>query len=235
MKSTELFKGRRSRYVLTDKLPITDQELEKLIGEVLWQMPSSFNMQSARVVLLLGTKHHALWQIAHDALKAIVPADKFEPTEQKIKSFSAAYGTILYLEDEETIARMQQTFPVYADNFPTWAQQANGMLQFALWTALAEAGIGASLQHYNPLIDEAAKAKFVQQKAEIEASTAIIKAKGEAEAIRIRGKALEQNPQLIQLQLVEKWNGIAPLVVAPGGGNGGGANIILPLGSVKQR
>ena len=82
---------------------------------------------------------------------------------------------------------------------------------------------------------EAAKAKFVQQKAEIEASTAIIKAKGEAEAIRIRGKALEQNPQLIQLQLVEKWNGIAPLVVAPGGGNGGGANIILPLDSVKRR
>ncbi|MDF2924017.1 MAG: nitroreductase [Paenibacillaceae bacterium] len=27
------------------------------------------------------------------------------------------------------------------------------MLQFAVWTALALEGLGASLQHYNPLID----------------------------------------------------------------------------------
>jgi len=73
---------------------------------------------------------------------------------------------------------------------------------------------------------EAAKAKFIQQKAEIEANTAIIKAKGEAEAIRIRGKALQDNPGLVQLQIVEKWNGISPLVV---GGGGGGANILLPI------
>lgn len=73
---------------------------------------------------------------------------------------------------------------------------------------------------------EAAKAKFVQQKAEIEANTAIIKAKGEAEAIRVRGRALQDSPGLVQLQIVEKWNGVTPLVV----GNGGsGANILLPI------
>jgi len=160
MNSVDLFKKRRSRYELTNKLPISEPELEKLIEEVLWQMPSAFNMQSARVVLLLGEKHKTVWQIAHDALKAIVPVDKFEPTKQKINSFSAAYGTILYLEDEETIARLQQTFPAYKENFLTWAQQANGMLQFGIWTALAEKNIGASLQHYNPLIDKAVKEKF---------------------------------------------------------------------------
>lgn len=73
---------------------------------------------------------------------------------------------------------------------------------------------------------EAAKAKFIQQKAEIEASTAIIKAKGEAEAIRVRGKALQESPGLVQLQIVEKWNGVSPLVI---GSSGSGANILLPL------
>jgi prohibitin 2 len=72
---------------------------------------------------------------------------------------------------------------------------------------------------------EAAKAKFVQQKAQIEADTAVIKAKGEAEAIAIRGRALKENPDLINLQIVEKWNGVAPLVV----GGGESANPILPL------
>jgi prohibitin 2 len=82
---------------------------------------------------------------------------------------------------------------------------------------------------------EASKARFIQQKSEIEAATAIIRAKGEAESIRIRGQALQSNPGLIQLQLVEKWNGVAPLVVAPGSGAGaGGASIILPVGNLNR-
>lgn len=80
---------------------------------------------------------------------------------------------------------------------------------------------------------EAAKAKFIQQKAEIEANTAIIRAKGEAEAIRVRGRALQDSPGLVQLQIVEKWNGISPLVV--GGGAGSGANILLPIGDHKGK
>jgi len=72
---------------------------------------------------------------------------------------------------------------------------------------------------------EAAKAKFTQQKAEIEATTAIIRAKGEAEAITIRGRSIRENPAVIDLQLIEKWNGVTPLVV----GSGKGANILLPL------
>jgi len=78
---------------------------------------------------------------------------------------------------------------------------------------------------------EAAKAKFIQTKTQIEAQTAVIRAEGEAKAIKIRGDALRQNPALIQLQVVEKWDGKAPLVV--GGNNGGGSNIILPLGNLK--
>jgi prohibitin 2 len=76
---------------------------------------------------------------------------------------------------------------------------------------------------------EAAKARFTQQKSQIEADTAIIKAKGEAEAIRIRGEALRDTPGLIQLQIVEKWDGKAPLVI--GGGENTGTNFILPLGT----
>ncbi len=79
---------------------------------------------------------------------------------------------------------------------------------------------------------EAAKAKFTQAKAEIEAQTAVIRAKGEAEAIRVRGRAVQDNPGLVQLQIVEKWNGISPLVI--GGGSASGANILLPIGNIKN-
>ena len=79
---------------------------------------------------------------------------------------------------------------------------------------------------------EAAKAKFTQQKTQIEADTAVIKAKGEAESIRIRGEALKENPSFIELQIVEKWDGKSPLVV----GNGAsGANILLPLTDLEKK
>jgi prohibitin 2 len=74
---------------------------------------------------------------------------------------------------------------------------------------------------------EAARARFAQQQAEVEASTAVIKAKGEAESIVLRGKALRENPSVLELQIIEHWDGVTPLVVGPGAT---GANMMLPLG-----
>jgi prohibitin 2 len=79
---------------------------------------------------------------------------------------------------------------------------------------------------------EAAKSRFTQQKTQIEAETAIIRAKGEAEAIRIRGEALRDTPGLIQLQIVEKWDGKAPLVIGGSGSESSGTSFILPLNSL---
>ena len=65
---------------------------------------------------------------------------------------------------------------------------------------------------------EAGKSKYLQQRAQIEADTAVIQAKGEAESIRIRGQALKDNPAFVDLKIVDKWDGLAPLVI--GGGDG---------------
>ena len=46
-----------------------------------------------------------------------------------------------------------ENIPTYADQFPVWAAQADAMLQHTIWTALDSEGLGANLQHYNPLID----------------------------------------------------------------------------------
>ena len=77
---------------------------------------------------------------------------------------------------------------------------------------------------------EAARARFVQLQTEIEAQTAVIRAEGEAQAIRIRGEALRLNPAFLRLQLVEKWNGRAPLVV-PADPGSSGAGLLLPMGT----
>jgi prohibitin 2 len=76
---------------------------------------------------------------------------------------------------------------------------------------------------------EAQRSKYVQQRAQIEADTAVIKARGEAESIRIRGEALKNNPAFVELQIVDRWDGIAPLVI------GGGEGLLLPLGDLEKR
>jgi hypothetical protein len=48
---------------------------------------------------------------------------------------------------------MQDKYPLYAKNFPLWAIRSEGMAQHITWTALVAEGLGANLQHYNPLID----------------------------------------------------------------------------------
>jgi prohibitin 2 len=72
---------------------------------------------------------------------------------------------------------------------------------------------------------EAEKAKFTQLKAQIDADTAIVRAKGEAEAIQVRGQALRVNPDFIRLEVVQNWNGKSPLVV----GADGAANLLMQL------
>ena len=152
--------NRRTRYALTDRSPVPDDKIEEIIRFAVKYAPSAFNSQGARLLVLFGQKHHAFWNIAKEALRKIVPPENFAATEEKISSFDAARGTILYFEDWATVEGLQQKFPTYKDNFPIWAYQSNGMVEFIIWTALAEVGVGASLQHYNPLVDDAVRREF---------------------------------------------------------------------------
>lgn len=76
---------------------------------------------------------------------------------------------------------------------------------------------------------EAARSRFAQQQVQVEASTVVIKARGEAESIMLRGKALRENPSVLDLQIIERWDGVTPFVVGPGVS---GAAMVLPLGDL---
>lgn len=106
------------------------------------------------MVVLLKEEHVKLWDIAKEALKAIVPAEQWPASEGRLTGFQKGYGTVLFFDDRTAVSGMQQKFALYADKFPIWASQSNAMTQLAVWTALEAEGLGANLQHYNPLIDQ---------------------------------------------------------------------------------
>ncbi|WP_293998180.1 nitroreductase family protein [uncultured Megasphaera sp.] len=156
----QIFAKRRTNYTLGKDVTLSQEEITARIEAIVREVPSAFNMQSGRIIIAYGSAHDTIWQITKDTLRAVVPAEAFANTEKKIDSFAAAYGTILYYDDTDVVKKLQEQFPLYAANFPTWAQQANGMMQYALWTLFANMGLAANLQHYNPLIDEALASEF---------------------------------------------------------------------------
>ncbi|MDR2006400.1 MAG: nitroreductase family protein [Acidaminococcales bacterium] len=157
----QALKDRRTFYSIKSASPITDSQIEDILKEAVKFSPSAFNSQSARALLLLGRHHRELWVIVKAALQNITTPEVFAKSKEKIdSSFAAGYGSILFFEDAAVIENLQKQFALYKDNFPIWAQQANGMLQLAVWTALELNGLGASLQHYNPLIDKEVKARW---------------------------------------------------------------------------
>jgi predicted oxidoreductase (fatty acid repression mutant protein) len=151
----DALKKRRTQYALGKDLPISQTEVTSLIKEAVRHAPSSFNSQSSRAVILFGAQSVKFWNLVKDALQKIVPADSFAQTAQRIDSFAAGAGTVLFFEDQDVIKGLQEQFALYADNFPIWSEHSTGIAQYAVWTALANANIGASLQHYNPIVDAA--------------------------------------------------------------------------------
>lgn len=157
MSALDIFKKRRTQYALGKNVELSQQEIENLVREAVREAPSAFNSQSSRVVILFNEEHQKLWDLVKDTLRPLVTADQLPTTEAKIDSFAAGAGTVLFFEDENVISNLQEQFALYADKFPVFSQNSAGIGQYAVWTVLADNNIGASLQHYNPIIDDAVR------------------------------------------------------------------------------
>ncbi|WP_374017311.1 nitroreductase family protein [Paenibacillus thiaminolyticus] len=151
--------NRRSIRKVTKNAAITSERITDILKSSL-HAPSSFNMQSGRMVVLMDGEHEKLWDIVKETLRSRVSAENFEATAQRLQGFRDGAGTILFFEDQATIQRMQENAPSYKEQFPFWSHQGSAMLQYAVWMSLEADGIGASLQHYNPIIDEEVKSAW---------------------------------------------------------------------------
>lgn len=135
--------------MLNKELPISNDKVIELVQAAVLHAPSAFNSQSSRAVVLLGAEHTKLWdEFARPALKAVLPEAQWASTEGRLNLFTAAAGTVLLFEDEAPVQALQQKLPAYAEHFPSWSEQAHGIVAAYAWSALAQEKIGGNLQHY---------------------------------------------------------------------------------------
>ena len=154
------FAKRHSFYDIDDHIPIRKNEIIRIIKKTLELYPSSFNTQGARLLLLFGKEHEKFWNLVQEELLKNSPSDKSEAIKKRIASFIQGGGSILFFDDRKIVKQLETKMPLYSAYFTDWANQGNAILQFMIWTALAERNVGSSLQHYNPLIDNAVKKVF---------------------------------------------------------------------------
>ena len=157
----EAVKGRRSIYTIDDTPVVPEARIEQIAADALRSVPSPYNSQTTRLQLLFGAAHKALWDLTLDILRGVTKPERFAATEEKINtSFKAGYGTVLYFVDKDAVAELTAKFPRFTEKFTLWSQHSCAMHQFVIWAALEAEGLGASLQHYNPLIDDAVKKRW---------------------------------------------------------------------------
>jgi hypothetical protein len=90
----EAVKDRRTYYQLNKEAPISDKQITDIAEKAVLHVPSSFNSQSTRLVVLLNKDHDTFWEFVLEVLKPLTPEEQFPKTEQKINGFKAAKGTV---------------------------------------------------------------------------------------------------------------------------------------------
>lgn len=150
----EAVKQRRTMYALKASSPIPDKKIVDIVRTAVEHVPTSFNSQTTRAVVLLHSNHTKFWDSVSAKLKGMLSETAWPATESRLQGFRRGYGTVLWFEDQMGIKKMQDQFPRYAAKYPFYASQSNGMSQFVVWAALEKEGLGANLQHYDPLVDQ---------------------------------------------------------------------------------
>lgn len=150
----QTMENRRSYYHLGSDCGIEEGQIIDMIDRVMLATPSAFNGQTTRIALLMGIHHYRLWEIVKHTLSEHIPPEAMAKSAEKIdRSFLAGCGTVLFFEDMDIVERQKREFPIYAEAMSVYSEQTSAMHQFAIWCMLEDMGFGASLQHYNPLID----------------------------------------------------------------------------------
>lgn len=140
---------RISCYELSKESPVPDSRIKEIVETAVKHAPSSFNVQSARAVVLLNAEHDTLWQIADRVAQYIHPETYNKMLGKMISGFSAAYGTVLWFEDQAALDGLAAKNTLFGGLVPGWGETSNGMHQFIAWTALELEGLGCNLQHFN--------------------------------------------------------------------------------------
>lgn len=142
---TDLVKQRRTAYAIGKNTELSNKEIADRIREVTQDIPTAFNSQTTRLVVVFGEDNIKLWDHILDVQKDVLEGDMWEMMSGVMQGAKAGIGTVLFFEDRDAVAGAlgeNERANVYKHH-----HSAN--TQYGIWLALTELGLGGSLQHMN--------------------------------------------------------------------------------------
>ena len=112
----DALRARRTYYALNKTLPVAQDRIADIVEDAVQAVPSAFNSQTNRAVVLLGAEHSRLWDVVvADVLRTHVDAEQWEATSRKLAGFAAAAGTV-----RRTILTIHTSPPSPPNGFASW-------------------------------------------------------------------------------------------------------------------
>lgn len=99
----ELAKGRRTIYQLGKNSPVSDAKIEELVNAAILNVPSSFNTQSTRLLVLLHQEHEKMWDLVIAKFEELVKSGTVpeevwkKQTLPKLLGMKGAVGTVSFV------------------------------------------------------------------------------------------------------------------------------------------
>lgn len=141
----ELVEKRRSIYALGTDSQYSKKDIENRVREIVKQVPSAFNSQTTRVVILFDEANEKFWDHIYDVQKDVLEGEIWDMMSGIMTGAKNGIGTVLFFEDRDAVKEM----PAQGVREEAYKQNNNANAQYAVWLALAEMDLGASLQHFN--------------------------------------------------------------------------------------
>lgn len=141
----DLVEKRRSIYALGTASRYFKQDIEKRIREVVIKVPSAFNSQITRVVILFDNANIKFWNHIYDVQKDVLEGEMWDMMSSIITGGKEGIGIVLFFEDKDAVESM----PARGVRQEAYKQNNNANAQYAVWLALTEMDLGASLKHFN--------------------------------------------------------------------------------------
>ncbi len=140
-----VIKNRRSIYALGTNSEYSIEEIVATIRETQKDVPSAFNSQTSRLVVLTGEANTKLWNLILDVQKEVLDQATWDFMSPIMEGAKNGIGTVLFFEDRDAVAQM----PTQGQRTEAYKQNNSANSQYATWLALAEMNLGGSLQHFN--------------------------------------------------------------------------------------
>lgn len=142
----ELLENRRSHYALGANTDVTAEQVAEALKVAIPHIPTAFNSQSTRMVVVSGENNEKLWTLIKDVQSKVLDEGTFNFMSGIMDGAKGAVGTVLFFEDRDAV---ESGIPANDERRYVYKNHASANAQLTTWLALAELGLGANLQHFN--------------------------------------------------------------------------------------